>query len=67
MRILVVFIISLLGVLYFQPYANAMMLFNAEKVYPVPEEFVMDVDIDCDYDPETNTVSNCKVVSKSDE
>lgn len=67
MRTLIVFLISLATVIYFNTPTNAMMLVNSEKVYPVLDDFIIDIDIDCDYDPDTGEVSNCKVVSKSDE
>ena len=58
---------SLLIGMAINPVASAMMLVNSEKVYPIPDDFVIDIDIDCDYNPDTDEVYNCKIVSKSDE
>ena len=66
MRLLVVFLVCVVGIVYFNS-SHAVNLPNSTKVEETLNPFVLDIDIDCDFNPDTNEVYNCKVVEKTDE
>lgn len=66
MRLIVVFLVCVVGVVYFNS-SHAVNLPNSTKVEETLNPFVLDIDIDCDFNPDTNEVYNCKVVEKTNE
>lgn len=60
MKLIVIFIICISTSV-----ANAMVLVNSTPVQD--RKFILDIDVDCEFNPDTNEVYNCKVVEKSDE
>ena len=66
MRLLVVLLVCVVGVVYFNN-SHASNLPNSTKVEETLNPFVLNIDIDCDFNPDTNEVYNCKVVEKTDE
>lgn len=66
MRLLVVLLVCVVGVVYFNS-SHASNLPNSTKVEETLNPFVLNIDIDCDFNPDTNEVYNCKVVEKADE
>lgn len=66
MRLLVVFLVCVVGIVYFNS-SHASNLPNSTKVEETLNPFVLDIDIDCDFNPDTNEVYNCKVVEKTNE
>lgn len=66
MRLLVVLLVCVVGVVYFNS-SHASNLPNSVKCEETLIPFVLDIDIDCDFNPDTNEVYNCKVVEKADE
>ena len=66
MRLLVILLVCVVGVVYFNS-SNASNLPNSVKGEETLIHFVLDIDIDCDFNPDTNEVYNCKVVEKADE
>lgn len=66
MRLLVVLLVCVVGVVYFNS-SHASNLPNSTKSEETLIPFVLDIDIDCDFNPDTNEVYNCKVVEKADE
>lgn len=64
MRLIVLMGIIVLG-LYTCGSVHAMMLFN--PTIAIPDSYVLDIDIDCDFNPDTDEVSNCKVLGTSNE
>ena len=47
--------------------SHAVNLPNSTKVEETLNPFVLNIDIDCDFNPDTNEVYNCKVVEKTNE
>ena len=66
MRLLVILLVCIVGVVYFNS-SRASNLPNSVKGEETLIPFVLDIDIDCDFNPDTNEVYNCKVVEKADE
>lgn len=66
MRLLVVFLVCAVGIAEFNS-SHAVNLPNSTKVEETLNPFVLDIDIDCDFNPDTNEVYNCKVVEKTNE
>lgn len=66
MRLLVVFLVCIVGIVYFNS-SHAVNLPNSTKVEETLNPFVLDIDIDCDFNPDTNEVYNCKVAEKTNE
>ena len=66
MRLLVVFLVCVVGIVYFNS-SHAVNLPNSTKEEETLNPFVLDIDIDCDFNPDTNEVYNCKVVEKTNE
>jgi hypothetical protein len=66
MRLLIVFLVCVVGIVYFNS-SHAANLPNSTKVEETLNPFVLDIDIDCDFNPDTNEVYNCKVVEKTNE
>ena len=66
MRLLVVFLVCVVGIVYFNS-SHASNLPNSTKVEETLNPFVLDIDIDCDFNPDTTEVYNCKVVEKTNE
>jgi len=66
MRLLVVLLVCVVGVVYFNS-SHASNLPNSVKGEETSIPFVLAIDIDCDFNPDTNEVYNCKVVEKADE
>ena len=64
MRLLVVFLVCAVGIVYFNS-SHAVNLPNSTKVEETLNPLVLD--IDCDFNPDTNEVYNCKVVEKTNE
>lgn len=64
MRFLVVFLVCVAGIVYFNS-SHAVNLPNSTKVEETLSPFVLD--IDCDFNPDTNEVYNCKAVEKTNE
>ena len=64
MRLLVVLLVCVVGVVYFNS-SHASNLPNSIKGEETSIPFVLD--IDCDFNPDTNEVYNCKVVEKTNE
>ena len=64
MRLLVVLLVCVVGVVYFNN-SHASNLPNSVKGEEISIPFVLD--IDCDFNPDTNEVYNCKVEEKADE
>lgn len=66
MRLLIVFLVCVVGIVYFNS-SHAVNLPNSTKVEETLNPFVLDIDIDCDFNPDINEVYNCKVVEKTNE
>ena len=66
MRLLVVFLVCVVGIVYFNS-SHAVNLPNSTKEEETLNPFVLDIDIDCDFNPDTNEVYNCKAVEKTNE
>ena len=66
MRLLVVFLVCAVGIVYFNS-SHAVNLPTSTKVEETLNPLVLDIDIDCDFNPDTNEVYNCKVVEKTNE
>ena len=66
MRLLVVFLVCVVGIVYFNS-SHAVNPPNSTKEEETLIPFVLDIDIDCDFNPDTNEVYNCKVVEKTNE
>lgn len=66
MRLLIVFLVYVVGIAEFNS-SHAVNLPNSTKVEETLNPFVLDIDIDCDFNPDTNEVYNCKVVEKTNE
>lgn len=64
MRLIVVFLVCVVGIVYFNS-SPAVNLPNSTKVEETLNPFVLD--IDCNFNPDTNEVYNCKVVEKTNE
>ena len=64
MRLLVVLLVCVVGIAEFNS-SHAVNLPNSTKVEETLNPFVLD--IDCDFNPDTNEVYNCKVVEKTNE
>lgn len=46
-------------------HCHGMILNNPITV--INDDYVLDIDTDCDYDPDRDEVYNCKIITKSDE
>ena len=66
MRLLIVFLVCVVGIAEFNS-SRAVNLPNSTKVEETLNPFVLNIDIDCDFNPDTNEVYNCKVVEKTNE
>ena len=66
MRLLIVFLACVVGIVYFNS-SHAVNLPNSTKVEEKLNHFVLNIDIDRDFNPDTNEVYNCKVVEKTNE
>ena len=66
MRLLIVFLACVVGIAEFNS-NHAVNLPNSTKVEETLNPFVLNIDIDCDFNPDTNEVYNCKVVEKTNE
>ena len=66
MRLLVVLLVCVVGIAEFNS-SHAVNLPNSTKVEETLNPFVLNIDIDCDFNPDTNEVYNCKVVEKTNE
>ncbi len=66
MRLLIVFLVCVVGIAEFNS-SHAVNLPNSTKVEETLNPLVLDIDIDCDFNPDTNEVYNCKVVEKTNE
>lgn len=64
MRLLVILLVYVVGVVYFNS-SHASNLPNSVKGEETFIPFVLD--IDCDFNPDTNEVYNCKVEEKANE
>ncbi len=64
MRLLIVFLVCVVGIAEFNS-SHAVNLPTSTKVEETLNPLVLD--IDCDFNPDTNEVYNCKVVEKTNE
>lgn len=66
MRSLILLVVCAFCATYFSSNAaHAMMMYN--PTVAIPDTMVPDIDIDCDFNPDTGDLSNCKAVGTSNE